>query len=71
MARLASGDLSGPVLPPDRYLQLRGEDPVRGNPRVEEDYRGKCVDAVGLAEGKEDPKRYAHLSAKADFDLLR
>ena len=70
MQKLRDGDLSGPILPPDRYLQLRGEEPVQGNPRMTDEYRQRCVDAVGLTAGAEDPKRYDHFSEKADLDLL-
>ena len=66
LQRLEAGDESGPAFPEDRYLSLRGIK-IEGNPRQTEEYRQKCVNAVGLGETV-DMDRYGHLKEKGDFD---
>ena len=69
ITRLRSGDLSGPEVNPDHYLQLRDEQVV-GNPRCSESYRQKCCDEVGLVP-EPDFNRYGHFKGLDDFDLMR
>ena len=67
MDKLAAGDAEGPVFPVAQYLQLRDAEVV-GNPRQTEEYRARCVAAVGLdgAAGI-DMARYGHLQKRGDF----
>ena len=69
MARLKAGDLGGPLLDRNQYLRLRNET-VEGNPRVTEEYRAACCEAVGLGSVP-DPERYGHLQHQDDDGLLR
>ena len=47
MKKLATKDMSGPDFPVAQYLQLRDQR-VDGNPRQTQEYREKCLQAVGL-----------------------
>ena len=49
------------------FVELRGEN-LSANPRGTEDYKLKCLEAVGL--GKEVSDAYSHLS-RADIEVLR
>ena len=68
LGRLRSGDLSGVEVDPGQYLSLRDQE-VKGNPRAEQSYKDRCVEAVGL--GATPDERYSHITAKDDLDLLR
>ena len=69
MARLAAGDLGGLDLDKAQYMELRGST-IEGNPRATEEYKQKCVEAVGLG-AVPDPARYSHISGEGNFELLR
>ena len=69
MARLSKGDLSGGDVDPNQYLDLR-DLRVVGNPRAEQEYKDRCVTAVGLGTPP-DKARYPHIESEADFELLR
>ena len=65
MQKLADKDMSGPEFPIEQYLQLR-DARVEGNPRQTEDYKQKCLAAVGLGEVV-DESRYGHLRHQGNF----
>ena len=66
--RLERKDLSGVDVRVEQYLDLRDQK-VQGNPRATQEYKDRCVEAVGL--GAKPDERYAHFTNKADLDLLR
>ena len=71
MKKLDRKDYSGVELPPGSYIPLRGDATVE-NVRATEEYKDRCVEAVGLGKAFDRP-RYAHLSEKAktfDSELL-
>ena len=68
MAKLKAGDYEGPTLDRSRYLALRNTE-VKGNPRQTNEYRQKCLEAVGVGE-KPDWERYKHLKEE-DLDVIR
>ena len=69
MARLAAGDLGGLDLDKAQNMELRGST-IEGNPRATEEYKQKCVEAVGPG-AVPDPARYSHTSGEGNFELLR
>jgi hypothetical protein len=73
LAGLKIGNYGGPVIDTSRYLQPRDGE-VKGNPRVTQEYKDKCCEAIGLGvpeKGiKPDLTRYAHLSPE-DLEALR
>jgi len=68
MKKLTDGNYEGPILDRSRYLTLRNST-IEGNPRMTEEYRQLCVEAVGVGKVW-DPKRYAHLEEN-DIDPIR
>ena len=68
MEKLRMGNYEGPTLDATRYLPLRNEK-VKGNPRLTEEYRRLCCEAVGVGEVP-DRERYSHLK-EADFAVIR
>ena len=69
LIKLRAGDLRGPELCQDQYLRLRGEA-LDGNPRMSEEYKDRCCEAVGLGVAP-DQERYSHLQHADEVDLLR
>ena len=67
--KLRSGDLSGPELNPEQYIQLNDE-PVISNARCSETYRQICFEEEGLGP-EPDCVRYGHFKRPDDFDLMR
>ena len=58
LKKLHAGDLDGPVLREAQYIRLR-TSPVVGNPRHTEEYKDRCVDAVGLGDKIAQEKKCA------------
>ena len=77
MDRLKAGDLGGLDVDPGQYLDLRDQK-VEGNPRAAEDYKQRCVVAVGLGpepliKGGDlsTAARYPHITNPQDLELMR
>ena len=69
MKKIEKGDLTGLDVDPSCYMELRNEK-VQGNPRATEEYKSKCLDAVGLTP-KVDEKRYPHITNPEDIELIK